>query len=141
MGTKTAIAGSSRNNGNTSYYDYNSKNKEDDFLPLIKRLIENYETFVFSTPVYWYSMSRIMKFFLDRLSNFVRIEKEKGRKLRGKRIGVISNSGETKLDSDFYIPFKKSAEYLGMKYGGDTHLNSEKINSDLKLEFINNYLP
>jgi len=149
METKTVvIVGSSRNKGNTSsiassvaskygydivllndyefsYYDYESKNRDDDFLPLIKNIIEKYDTLIFATPVYWYSMSGVMKVFFDRFSDLVRIEKETGRKLKGKKMGVLSNSGETILDYDFYIPFKKSAEYLGMKYIGETHFNAE----------------
>lgn len=137
------IVGSSRKNGNTyksiedeiklsnadvidlndyeiSYYDYEYKNKKDQFLPLIKKLISNYDTFVFATPVYWYTMSGIMKVFFDRLSDLLDIEKETGRKLRGKNMKVISNTNEA-LDYDFYLPFRKSADYLGMNYIGEQH--------------------
>jgi multimeric flavodoxin WrbA len=161
MREKTVIIiGSSRNNGNTtriansvasqnnydvvnlnnyefSYYDYESKNRDDDFFPLVKEIIENYDTIIFATPIYWYSMSGIMKVFLDRFSDLVRVEKETGRKLRGKRMGVISNSGETALDYDFYIPFKKSAQYLGMQYIGDMHINAETLEEkNIEIAFI-----
>lgn len=162
MNTNTVIIlGSSRNNGNTtriveavasqykydvvnlndyefSYYDYERKNRGDDFFPLVKNIIEKYKTIIFATPVYWYSMSGIMKVFFDRFSDLVRIEKETGRKLQGKRMGVLSNSGESVLDYDFYIPFKKSAEYLGMEYIGDMHINAEvpeEVNS-IEIAFI-----
>ena len=127
---KVIILGSSRKNGNTtkivdeiskehgievinlsdfniSYYDYESKNREDDFFPLIKGIIENYDTLIFATPIYWYNMSGIMKVFFDRFSDLIRIEKETGRKLRGKKIGVISNSHDNEIEESFYIPFKK----------------------------------
>ena len=84
------ILGSSRNDGDTakvvntlreysnwdiidlndyeiSYYDYEHNNSDDDFLPLMKKLIENYDTMIFATPVYWYSMSGIMKVFFGKL--------------------------------------------------------------------------
>ena len=103
---KVIILGSARKNGNTtkivdeiakesgidvidlndyniSHYDYESKNREDDFLPLIRRILEEYDTLIFATPVYWYNMSGIMKVFFDRFSDLIRIEKETGRKLRG----------------------------------------------------------
>lgn len=144
------IVGSSRKNGNTtriidavarqtkvevinlsdynfSYYDYENKNINDDFLPLMKEIIEKYDTLIFATPIYWYSMSGIMKVFFDRFSDLIRIEKDWGRKLRGKKMAVISNShdSENELDYNFYIPFVKSAEYLGMQYLGNKHFNAD----------------
>lgn len=158
---KVIIVGSSRSKGNTtkivdgiankfqidvinlsdyqiSHYDYESKNKDDDFLPLIKRIIEEYDMFIFATPVYWYSMSGIMKVFFDRFSDLLRIEKETGRKLRGKKFAVISNSHDNEIEFDFYIPFKRTADYLGMKYIGDKHFNADQFepNTDLELAFI-----
>ena len=156
------IVGSSRSDGNTmkiaqtiaqehkidvlnlsdyqfSYYDYENKNKGDDFLPLIQKCIKKYDTFVFATPVYWYSMSGIMKVFFDRFSDLLSIEKETGRKLRGKNMAVISNSGDDELDYDFYLPLRKSAEYLGMNYIGNQHFNGDDFQEDKKIEieFLN----
>ena len=154
---KVIIVGSSRNNGNTtkivdaiasqydfdvvnlndyqiSYYDYENKNREDDFLPLIKSILEKYDTLVFATPVYWYSMSGVMKVFFDRLSDLIRIEKETGRLLRGKKAAVLSNSHDNEIDFDFYIPFRKSAEYLGMEYLGDKHFNADQFTTTDKIE-------
>jgi len=137
---KVIILGSSRSNGNTtrivneiasqfnidvvnlkdykfSYYDYESKNREDDFLPLIKGIIEKYDTLIFATPIYWYSMSGIMKVFFDR---------------------VISNSHDDELEYDFYLPFRLSAEYLGMEYLGNQHFNADndKQTDKIELAFI-----
>ena len=157
MNKSVIIVGSSRKNGNTariahdvskqfnidvinlsdynfSYYDYESKNRNDDFFELAKDIIENYNTLIFATPVYWYSMSGIMKVFFDRFSDLIRIEKETGRKLRGKKMAVISNSHDTELDFDFYVPFKKSAAYLGMVYLGEKHFNADYIDKTKKLE-------
>lgn len=154
---KVIILGSSRKNGNTtkivdeiskesgidvidlsdyniSYYDYESKNIEDDFLPLIRGILEKYDTLIFATPVYWYNMSGIMKVFFDRISDLIRIEKETGRKLRGKKIGVISNSHDDEIEDSFYIPFKKSADYLGMEYLGQAHFNANVLNQTTKIE-------
>jgi multimeric flavodoxin WrbA len=154
---KVIIVGSSRSNGNTtrivdeianqynidvvnlnnysiSYYDYQSNNREDDFFPLIKGIIEKYDTLIFATPVYWYSMSGIMKVFFDRFSDLIRIEKETGRKLRGKKFAVISNSHDDELEYDFYLPFRKSAEYLGMEYIGDKHFNADNPDATNKIE-------
>lgn len=162
MGKSVIIVGSSRKNGNStkiaesialfyqmdvidlmdyeiSYYDYESKNRNDDFLPLIKSIIDSYQTIIFITPVYWYTMSGIMKVFFDRISDLLRIDKETGRRLRGKNMAVISNSGDDKLDYDFYLPLRKSSEYLGMNYLGDQHFNGDDFKEDKKIEieFLN----
>ncbi len=156
MKNKTVIIiGSSSNNGNTtkiseqiakkfgfdvinlndyqfSYFDYEHQNREDDFLPLVRQIIEKYNTIIFSTPVYWYSMSGVMKVFFDRISDLLKIEKETGRKLRGKNMFVISNTHDDELDFDFFLPFRKSAEYLGMNYLGNHHYNCDEENLEIK---------
>ena len=147
---KVIIVGSSRSNGNTSaiaekiaidikadiidlrdyaisHYDYESKNISDDFLPLIRSILEKYDTIVFATPVYWYSMSAIMKVFFDRFSDLIKIEKETGRKFRGKNMFVISNSYDEELDYDFCMPFRLTANYLGINYLGDKHVSYRTI--------------
>ncbi|NNE25237.1 MAG: NAD(P)H-dependent oxidoreductase [Saprospiraceae bacterium] len=137
------IQGSSRRDGNTSkicdlfsinqsidmlhlsdyqigHFDYEFQNLEDDFHPLIQKLM-HYPIWVFATPVYWYSMSGRTKVFLDRISDLLKIDKESGRKLRGKSLGLITCGSEAKLNKGFTIPFQLSAEYLGMDYLGDVH--------------------
>lgn len=143
------VAGSSRNDGDTtklvqhitnltradvydlneyqfSYYDYEHLNKGDDFLPLIRKIIEENDTLVFVSPVYWYAMSGIMKVFFDRMSDLLTIEKDLGRKLRGKNMAVITISLGNNLGTDFFLPFIASADYLGMHYLGGHHTHAEE---------------
>ena len=54
------------------------------FLPTIKELNSKYDTWIFVTPVYWYSMSGQMKIFLDRITDLLKWHKDEGRKIRGK---------------------------------------------------------
>ena len=137
------IQGSSRKDGNTNqicnrmagepsidllhlvdyeigHFDYDFKNQHDDFQSLIQKLI-NYPIWIFATPVYWYTMSGRTKVFLDRISDLLKIDKETGRKLRGKSLGLISCGSETRMNKGFAVPFQLSAEYLGMDYLGDLH--------------------
>lgn len=104
-----------------NHYDYNFLNYDDDFNELFKMLVENYQTIVFATPIYWYTMSGITKVFLDRISDFLNKEKEYGRMLRGKNMAVISCSNHDDRDESFTMPFVRSADYLGMKFIGDIH--------------------
>lgn len=158
---KLIIAGSSRNDGDTSklvrqlteksdwnqidlndfdfsYYDYLHHNKNDDYLPLMRKIISQYDAFIFATPIYWYSMSGIMKVFFDRLTDLLTIEKELGRQLRGKKMAVITCSVGENLGEQFWLPFSETANYLGMDYLGDTHTitgedNDSKIQSFIDL--------
>lgn len=102
-------------------FDYEFKNSKDDFLPLIKEIVDKFEIIVFATPVYWYTMSGTMKIFFDRISDCLKTEKETGRKLRGKKMAVLSCGSDNELKSGFHMPFIESANYLGMKYIGDVH--------------------
>ncbi len=103
------------------HYDYKHRHQNDEFLPLIRRLVQDYDTFIFATPVYWYSMSGIMKVFFDRLSDCLQIEKDTGRKLRGKRMAAVCCGSEPMPTTAFFTPFQLSADYLGMTYLGDLH--------------------
>ncbi len=102
-------------------FDYEFKNSGDDFLPLVRNVVDNYQTIVFATPVYWYSMSGIMKNFFDRLSDLLKIDKPTGRKLRGKNMAMISCGSDANVPDYFRGPFVDSADYLGMNYLGDVH--------------------
>ena len=117
-----------------SDYDYNHNNSNDDFIPLIKEIIAECDHWILITPVYWYSMSTVMKKFFDRISDLLKIEKEVGRMLRGKMMTVISNSGSDDQEGYFFKPFELSAEYLGMRYMGDFHvvISNGEITNEVK---------
>jgi multimeric flavodoxin WrbA len=122
-------------------YDYESKNKGDDFLGMIKDIVENYDLIIFLTPVYWYSMSGLLKNFLDRLTDCLKIEKAIGRKLRGKSMIAISCGSDNNETKGFFVPFRKTAEYLGMHYLGDLHtwVDGEKV-SDYVKNKVNSFI-
>lgn len=156
---KVIIVGSSRNDGDTAnltkklieksnwdllnlndyefgYFDYKHENRNDDYLNLIKSIVEKYETLIFVTPVYWYSMSGIMKVFFDRFTDLLTIEKELGRKLRGKKMAVLSCSIGENLGEYFWLPFSETAKYLGMEYIGNLHTITGEENELKITEFI-----
>ena len=68
-----------------------------------------------------------MKVFFDRFSDLIKIEKETGRKFRGKSMFVVSNSYDEELDYDFYMPFRLTANYLGINYLGNKHFSYRTI--------------
>jgi multimeric flavodoxin WrbA len=125
------------NDYNFSYYDYKHENRNDDYLTLMREIIEKYDILIFATPVYWYSMSGIMKVFFDRLTDLLEIEKNLGRKLRGKNMAAISCSIGNNLGETFWLPFSETAKYLGMKYLGNVHTIVGENNELILEKFIN----
>ncbi|MBW1294027.1 flavodoxin family protein [Aquimarina litoralis] len=119
------------NQRDINYFDYEFQNK-DDFEIIFKNMVQNYQTIVLATPVYWYTMSGIMKVFLDRISDYLYKEKDFGRMLRGKEMAMISCSNDDDRVEEYHLPFSRSAAYLGMEYLGDIHAWIK--NKELSLE-------
>ena len=115
-------------------FHYNFDNHDDDFLPLMEKIISTYDTLIFATPVYWYAMSGHMKVFFDRFSDLLHYRKDLGRQLRGKSMAMISNSAANDRREGYAMPFVESAKYLGMHYLGDIHVwfDGDEIDADAK---------
>lgn len=105
-----------------SPYDYEHKNIGDDYIPLMRKVVEH-EIIVLATPIYWYSVSTIMKIFIDRVTDLITIEKDLGRKLRGKKLFVIA-SYNTSIPKSFEDPIEQTCNYLGIEYLGCSYICS-----------------
>ena len=116
-------------NFNVSFYDYSHENKNDDFLPIIHELL-SFDHLVFVSPVYWYSMSAQLKVFFARLSDLLTIEKELGRRLKGKSISVLSTGYNLELPDCFVQPFELTAKYMQLEFKGCEYL-AVQTESDL----------
>lgn len=101
-------------------FDYEFKQK-DDFNELFRDIVSKYDTLLFVTPIYWYTMSGILKTFLDRISDFLFNEKEVVRQLENRTLATISCGSGSELYEGFTMPFEKSANYLNMVYKGNVH--------------------
>jgi multimeric flavodoxin WrbA len=112
------------------FYDYESKNKNDDFLNISEKMLKA-KIIVFATPVYWYAMCSQMKIFFDRLSDLITIRKKDGRALAGKSIYLLANGADETLPLGFEIPFQKTSKYFDMSYKGSHYLHTGS-NSTLK---------
>jgi multimeric flavodoxin WrbA len=137
------ILGTARSNGNTTKlvekisagqieivdlntkkiqaYNYDHEYEPDDFLDIVEKMIQA-DVIVFATPVYWFSMSAVLKTFFDRFSDLVRIRKDLGRKLAGRKVFLASTSSSRKLAEGFELPFIATADYLNMEYKGNIHV-------------------
>lgn len=111
---------------NMSSYDYEHRNRNDDFEPLMRRLLE-FDQLIFASPVYWYSVNSAMKLFLDRLSDYLELPDllDEGRRLRGKQAYIVCTSICEEPPASFINTFADTFEYLGMHYGGVAHANCE----------------
>ncbi|HPG11607.1 MAG TPA: NAD(P)H-dependent oxidoreductase [Chitinophagaceae bacterium] len=127
---------------NINGYEYGHENMDDDFMSVIREIIK-YDAVIFITPVYWYAMSGLMKNFFDRITDCLKVEKETGRKLRGKYLAAVSCSGDPDETEGFFVPFHNSAGYLGMHYLGDMHTWTDDDNTEVEpvvLERINAFV-
>jgi len=99
-------------------YDYQQDYPEgDDFMPLLRKMVD-YDLIIFATPVYWYSMSGLLKNFLDRISQGIRQDKASVRQLKDKKIAVLTCGSERTEVEGFNVPFQLTAGYLDMQYVG-----------------------
>ena len=118
-----------------SYFDYESKNLDDDFIPLVEKLV-TYDAIGLVSPVYWYSVSAQMKTFIDRLSDLLGPRKDLGRRLRGKELFLFTTGHtENTLPRCMEEPIQLTASYLGMKYVG-AHYSQIADNQAVGLETV-----
>ncbi len=122
-------------NHNISYFDYEHKNKNDDFQH-IAQLMLSADTVIFATPVYWYAMSAQLKTFFDRLNDLITIHKDWGRKLKGKQTILIATGYQPQLPEGFNVPFKKTSEYFGMNYLGEIYISSASYSHQDNLKIL-----
>ena len=145
MPRSLAILGSARNDGHTTAllarlmegsdcevvdvnavrianYRYNQRYDADDaFMGIVATMIASPIT-VFATPVYWYSFSAVMKTYIDRLSDLLTSpNKDIGRRLRGKRRGLVSSGSDPEPDHDLISAFTRTCEYLGVEFIGSVY--------------------
>ncbi len=111
---------------NISYFDYEARNADDDFLPVIEQVLE-FEKIGFVSPLYWYTVSAQMKTFIDRLSDLLFFRKDLGRALAGKKTFLIA-SGNTDevLPTSMSDVIRLSSQYMDMKYLGDFYSKAMK---------------
>ncbi|MCF8414369.1 MAG: NAD(P)H-dependent oxidoreductase [Melioribacteraceae bacterium] len=108
-----------------SYYDYLHENKNDDFIPLAEKIVQQ-DIIILSTPVYWYTMSAQLKTFLDRTSDLITIRKDLGRQLNGKKMFVLSSGSQPVLPPHFDEPIRLTANYFGMDFLGSEYFFFDK---------------
>ncbi len=109
-----------------SSYDYDHLNRNDDFEPLMRRVLAH-DQIIFATPIYWYAVSPAMKVFLDRISDFLELPDllSEGRRLRGKKAYVVCTSISNEPSVAFMDAFRETFDYLGMRFGGVVHVNCQ----------------
>lgn len=107
-----------------SSFDYEHKNRDDDFEPLMDHVL-GFDQIVFASPVYWYAVAAPMKTFIDRISDLLDLPDlhEQGRRLRGKTAYIVCTSVYDEVPAPFEGALRETFRYLGMQYGGCLHAN------------------
>jgi multimeric flavodoxin WrbA len=105
-------------------YDYEHRNRGDDFEPLMRRVLE-FDHVIIASPVYWYAVSPPVKVFLDRISDYLDIPElqDDGRRLRGKTGHIVCTSIYDDAPAPFVSALTATFAYLGMRAGNVVHAN------------------
>lgn len=115
----------------------------DSFTEIIEKIV-SYDKIIFATPVYWYSMSGLMKNFFDRLTDLVTINKNLGRELKGNETFLLAVGTDKALPEGFKIPFALTSKYFGMAFIASIYFStiysSDSQNEKKKIDnFILNF--
>ena len=116
-----------------SSYNYNGTYPSSDNFNELTEEILNHDIIIFATPVYWYSMSGLMKNVFDRFTDLVTIQKATGRKLKNKNVFLLAVGTDQQLPDGFEIPFKRTADYLEMNYKGCAYFSTDNKYSDKEM--------
>ncbi|MFD2999096.1 flavodoxin family protein [Pontibacter toksunensis] len=108
-------------------YNYSGAySTEDQFLQIVEELLPH-QQLIFATPVYWYSMSGLLKTFFDRLTDLVTVQKTIGRKLAGKETFMVAVGAENELPLGFEKPFELTSDYFDMTYRKGYYCQTKEI--------------
>lgn len=100
---------------------------DDNFTEIMERVL-TFDKIIFATPVYWYSMSGLLKTFFDRFTDLVTFQKQIGRRLAGKTTALFAVGAEAELPGGFEIPFQATSIYLKMNYAGGLYYSTKQLN-------------
>lgn len=117
------------------FYDYQHRNRYDDFIRIIEHILE-FELIVFASPVYWYAMSAQMKVFFDRLSDLLTIRKDLGRRFKDKKYAVLSTGAQPDAPECFIEPIKLTMEYFDMHFQGHYYAHYSTSETDNNNHFL-----
>ncbi|EMR01163.1 flavodoxin family protein [Cesiribacter andamanensis] len=98
-------------------YSYTGSYPADDAFERLTHQLLAHQILIFATPVYWYSMSGLMKTMFDRFTDLVTLHKPAGRQLKGKKVYLLAVGSDARLPEGFEVPFRRTAGYLDMEWG------------------------
>jgi multimeric flavodoxin WrbA/GNAT superfamily N-acetyltransferase len=100
-----------------SYFDYDHHNQADDFLTIAEQMTAA-KRILFVTPIYWSSISGVMKVFIDRFSDLTSIRQDLGKALAGKQVSVLVVGSPDAMPVGIEAPFVEICQHFGMSYQG-----------------------
>lgn len=94
---------------------------DDDYNGLVERMMKH-ETFIFATPIYWYSMPGVMKNYFDRWSQTMRDDKfpDFRAKLGTKKAYVVAVGGDKPMIKGLPLiqQFNYIFDFMSMSFEG-----------------------
>jgi multimeric flavodoxin WrbA len=107
-------------------YNYSEKYPANDAFLYLTDLLLQHPVVVFATPVYWYSMSGVIKIFFDRLTDLTTTHKLLGRQLAGKHVFLGATGSDPELPVGFEAPFRLTTEYFNMQFEGTFYSSTKQ---------------
>jgi len=105
------------------------QDRKDDYNSIIERILPH-DILIFSTPIYWYSMSGIMKNFIDRWSQTLRDPNfpDFKAKMASKKAFVVAVGGDDPLIKGLPMiqQFKFIFDFMGINFAGYVIGNGNK---------------
>lgn len=119
-----------------------SYSEDDEFSSLLKLLVRK-NNIVLATPVYFSSVSGIMKNFIDRFYD-VKKDSDFYKKLATKKLFVLATGEGLLMPQGFEVPFESMAKHLKMEYKGILYKSNKMPMTDsyfteLKDKFLEQY--
>lgn len=124
-----------------TYYDYEHKNKDDDFLKIINNMSQ-YKTVIFASPVYANGISGQLKTFFDRTTDLLDIDTALLKKLKQCSFYLIT-CGQNPAPVGLEVSVAETCKYLNLNYQKMFffHLNNDGTLTDLnQLHDVSNEL-
>lgn len=115
-----------------------------------QQMLESYDTVIFQFPLYWYNCPPLFKKWMDDVFTYGWAYGSKGKKLKGKKIGVAISIGSKEDEyqptglisytvDEIITPFKATVKYVGATilphfavFGTAFQLSDEEIHRSAK---------
>ncbi len=111
-------------------YNYLETYPNDDEFIAILKMFEDHSKVIWATPVYWYSMSGLLKTFFDRFTDITHDHPDVRSMLKGQHTYLLSIGSSGELPEGFEVPFRDTANYFNMVFRSSHYYSTKDLGKD-----------